>query len=82
MAHMDDMRIDPMPRQDLQLPPPVGFVPRAEYDAQAAELTRLRAAVDDVVCGRGMFGLNPADDLKWAVDHLSAALPAYEEARK
>ena len=52
------------------------------YIAQAAEITRLRAAIDDVVCGRGMFGLNPADDLKWALDHLAAALSAYKEAGK
>ena len=52
----------------------------ALMDEAAAEITRLRAAMDDVVCGRGMFGLNPADDLKWAVDHLAAALSAYKEA--
>ena len=54
----------------------------ALMDEAAAEITRLRAAMDDVVCGRGMFGLNPADDLKWAVDHLTAALSAYKEAGK
>lgn len=29
--------LDPMPRQDLELPPPVGFVPRAKHDRLIAE---------------------------------------------
>lgn len=43
--------LDPMPRQDLELPPPVGFVLRAEHDRlmaeKDAEIARLRAALDD-----------------------------------
>lgn len=38
--------LDPMPRQDLELPPPVGFVLRAEHDRliaeKDAEIERLR----------------------------------------
>ena len=37
---------DPMPRMYLELPPPVGFVPRAEHDRliaeKDAEIARLR----------------------------------------
>ncbi len=33
-------------------------------------------SVDDVVCGRGMFGIDPQVDLVWATDHLTAALAA------
>lgn len=36
----------------------------------------LRAAVDDVVCGRGMFGIDAAADLQWAIAHLGSALQA------
>ena len=41
--------LDPMPRQDLELPPPVGFVLRAEHDRlmaeKGAEIARLREAL-------------------------------------
>lgn len=44
--------LDPMPRQDLELPPPVGFVLRAEHDRliaeKDAEIERLREALDDI----------------------------------
>ena len=43
--------LDPMPRQDLELPPPVGFVLRAEHDRLIAEkdteIARLREALLD-----------------------------------
>ncbi len=43
--------MDPMPRKDVQLPPPIGFVARADYDAlteQIADLTaKLEAAEAD-----------------------------------
>ena len=42
--------------------------------ALEAEVARLWNAIDDVVCGRGMFGLSASDDLKWATRHLGAAL--------
>ena len=32
--------LDPIPRQDVHLPPPVGFVTRAEHDARIADLER------------------------------------------
>jgi len=44
-----------------------------------ADDARLRAAIDDVVCGRGMFGLSADDDLKWAMQHLGSALNAGKE---
>jgi hypothetical protein len=30
-------------------------------------------SVDDVISGRGMFGLNPKEDLDWAVKHITEA---------
>lgn len=38
---------DPMPRQDLELPPPVGFVPRAKHDRLIAEKDAELAAARD-----------------------------------
>jgi hypothetical protein len=43
-----------------------------------AECARLRGLIDDVVCGRGMFGLSADDDLKWAMQHLGSALTGKE----
>lgn len=44
--------LDPMPRQDLELPPPVGFVLRAEHERlmaeRDAEIARLRKAISDI----------------------------------
>lgn len=40
----------------------------------AAEVLRLRVALDDIRCGRGMFGLDPAEDLKWAMKTAGTAL--------
>jgi hypothetical protein len=98
MAHMDDMRIDPMPRQDLQLPPPVGFVPRAEYDAQAAELTRLRNGgisepvepggfVGDIYYGdpeRTTFGTHRWNGSEWVnlPSEMESVLAMLADARK
>jgi septal ring factor EnvC (AmiA/AmiB activator) len=39
-----------------------------------ADNARLLGLIDDVVCGRGMFGLSAEDDLKWAMQHLGSAL--------
>ena len=39
--------LDPMPRQDLELPPPVGFVLRAEHDRLIAEKDAELAAARD-----------------------------------
>jgi hypothetical protein len=39
--------LDPMPRQDVKLPPPVGYVDRADYDAIAAEVEALRKRLDE-----------------------------------
>jgi chromosome segregation ATPase len=39
------LTIDPMPRQDLAVPPPIGYVARADYDALTAERDRLKAKV-------------------------------------
>ena len=45
--------LDPMPRQDLELPPPVGFVLRAEHERLIAEkdteIVRLREALTALV---------------------------------
>jgi hypothetical protein len=41
-----------------------------------SRLDLLQGAVEDVVCGRGMFGVDPAADLQWAIAHLGAALAA------
>lgn len=38
------------------------------------EITRLRATLDDISCGRGMFGLDAATDLDWAMRHASKAI--------
>ncbi len=38
-----------------------------------AEIERLRAALFDVASGRGMFGVDPAVDLDWAMRHCGAA---------
>lgn len=37
-------------------------------------LARVRYAVDDVICGRGMFGLSDKDDLEWAISRLLDAI--------
>jgi len=37
--------IDPIPREDVKLPPPVGYVARADYDAALAKITQLRAEI-------------------------------------
>jgi hypothetical protein len=52
-----------------------------ESRAEAAEAdnARLRGLIDDVVCGRGMFGLSADDDLKWAMQHLGSALNTGKE---
>ena len=44
-----------------------------------ADNARLQNAIDDVVCGRGMFGLSADDDLKWAMQHLGSALNTGKE---
>jgi hypothetical protein len=43
-----------------------------------ADNARLLGLIDDVVCGRGMFGLSADDDLKWAMQHLGSALTGKE----
>ena len=43
-------------------------LPAVQPDAEAARL------LDDIVCGRGMFGLDPAQDLQWAMKTAGAAL--------
>jgi len=35
--------LDPMPRQDIELPPPVGFVSREDYTALQARLAEMEA---------------------------------------
>ena len=50
----------------------------AELEAAEADNARRLELVDDVVCGRGMFGLSAADDLKWAMQHLGSALTGKE----
>ena len=44
-------------------------LPAVQPDAR--EAARL---LDDIVCGRGMFGLDPAQDLQWAMETAAAAL--------
>jgi hypothetical protein len=46
-----------------------------------ADNARLRGLIDDVVCGRGMFGLSADDDLKWAMQHLGSALNTGKETK-
>lgn len=55
------------------------------YQAEMAELHRKRQTtplekveqakliLDDVVCGRGMFGVDPAADLAWAIKEVTKA---------
>ena len=46
-------------------------LPAVQPDAAAIrEAARL---LDDIVCGRGMFGLDPAQDLQWAMKTAGAA---------
>jgi hypothetical protein len=42
--------------------------------AAEAEVARLTSFLDDIQCGRGMFGLDAAVDLDWAVNHARAAI--------
>ncbi|MES2814490.1 MAG: hypothetical protein V4720_06310 [Pseudomonadota bacterium] len=51
----------------------------AELAASRAREAGLLAGIDDVVCGRGMFGLDAQVDLDWAVSHLAALAPAKTE---
>ena len=44
-------------------------LPAVQPDAR--EAARL---LDDIACGRGMFGLDPAQDLQWAMETAAAAL--------
>ena len=46
-----------------------------------ADNARLRGLIDDVVCGRGMFGLSADDDLKWAMQHLASAINTGKETK-
>lgn len=47
-------------------------IPAVQPDAAAIrEAGRL---LDDIVCGRGMFGVDPAQDLQWAMETAGAAL--------
>jgi hypothetical protein len=38
------------------------------------EIAQLRAAMEDVTHGRGMFGVDASADLDWALLHLEKAL--------
>lgn len=40
--------LDPMPREDVKLPPPVGYVSRADYDALLARLEDAEAALESI----------------------------------
>lgn len=51
----------------------------AEMAVALAEVARLREFLDDIRCGRGMFGLDAAVDLDWAVNHANAALTTPEK---
>jgi chromosome segregation ATPase len=53
----------------------------AELEAAEADNARLRELIDEVVCGRGMFGLSADDDLKWAMQHLGSAINTGEETK-
>jgi hypothetical protein len=46
----------------------------ARAEAAEAEVARLTSFLDDIQCGRGMFGLDAAVDLAWAVNHARAAI--------
>ena len=47
-------------------------IPAVQPDAAAIrEAARM---LDDIVCGRGMFGVDPAQDLQWAMETAAAAL--------
>ena len=46
-----------------------------------ADNARLRGLIDDVVCGRGMFGLSAEDDLEWAMQHLGSAINTGKETK-
>lgn len=50
--------LDHMPRQDLELPPPVGFVLRAEHERlmaeRSAEIARLRDALSKSVAAANL----------------------------
>jgi len=46
----------------------------ARAEAAEAEVERLTRVLDDIQCGRGMFGLDAAVDLDWAVNLARAAL--------
>lgn len=48
---------DPMPRKDAELPPPVGFVTRENYEALAARLADVEARYQ-----REVHGLNNEGD--------------------
>lgn len=39
----------------------------------------LLEALEDIAHGRGMFGVDPSEDLKWAMERAGAALKATEE---
>ena len=49
----------------------VRALPAVQPDAAAIrEAARM---LDDIVCGRGMFGIDPAQDLQWAMETAGAA---------
>ena len=39
----------------------------------AAAIREAARMLDDIVCGRGMFGVDPAQDLQWAMETAGAA---------
>jgi uncharacterized coiled-coil DUF342 family protein len=53
----------------------------ARAEAAEADNARLRGLIDDVVCGRGMFGLSAEDDLEWAMQHLGSAINTGKETK-
>jgi len=63
----------PMITSDMAVPwGGFGATPVVQPDAAAIrEAARL---LDDIVCGRGMLGLDPAQDLQWATEAAAAAL--------